>query len=108
MFILKGVKVVCFVALLQVLILRKLECTKIGSEVEVILTDESASSLLRRGIVGTWHKVSAKHLPAYLDEMCFRFNNRKNPFLFRDTMLKLIDSPNLEYKDLTAKIQDAA
>ena len=71
-------------------------------------TVESAFSLLKRGIVGTWHKVSAKHLPAYLDEMCFRFNNRKNPFLFRDTMLKLIDSPNLEYKHLTATIQDAA
>ena len=71
-------------------------------------TVESAFSLLKRGIVGTWHKVSAKHLPAYLDEMCFRFNNRKNPFLFRDTMLKLIDSPNIEYKQLTAKIQDAA
>jgi transposase-like protein len=71
-------------------------------------TVESAFSLLKRGIVGTWHKVSAKHLPAYLDEMCFRFNNRKNDFLFRDTMLKLIDSPNLEYKHLTAKIQNAA
>jgi transposase-like protein len=71
-------------------------------------TVESAFSLLKRGIVGTWHKVSAKHLPAYLDEMCFRFNNRRNDFLFRDTMLKLIGSPNLEYKDLTAKVQDAA
>ena len=71
-------------------------------------TVESAFSLLKRGIVGTWHKVSAKHLPAYLDEMCFRFNNRKNPYLFRDTMLKLIDSPNLEYKHLTATIRDAA
>jgi transposase-like protein len=71
-------------------------------------TVESAFSLLKRGIIGTWHKVSAKHLPAYLDEMCFRFNNRKNPFLFRDTMLKLIDSPNLEYRQLTAKVQDAA
>jgi transposase-like protein len=67
-------------------------------------TVESAFSLLKRGIVGTWHKVSAKHLPAYLDEMCFRFNNRKNPFLFRDTVLKLITSPNVEYKDLTAKV----
>jgi transposase-like protein len=71
-------------------------------------TVESAFSLLKRGIVGTWHKVSAKHLPAYLDEMCFRFNNRKNEFLFRDTMLKLIGSPNLEYKQLTAKIQEVA
>ena len=58
--------------------------------------------------MGTWHKVSAKHLPAYLDEMWFGFNHRKNQFLFRDTMLKLIDSPNLEYKQLTAKIEDAA
>jgi hypothetical protein len=64
-------------------------------------TVESAFSLLKRGIVGTWHKVSAKHLPAYLDEMTWRFNNRKNPFLFRDTMLKLIHSDNLEYKELT-------
>jgi len=71
-------------------------------------TVESAFSLLKRGIMGTWHKVSAKHLPAYLDEMCFRFNNRKNEYLFRDTILKLVSSPNLEYKHLTAKIQDAA
>jgi transposase-like protein len=71
-------------------------------------TVESAFSLLKRGIVGTWHKVDAKHLPAYLDEMCFRFNNRKNPYLFRDTIIKLINTPNLKYKELTAKVQDAA
>jgi transposase-like protein len=65
-------------------------------------TVESAFSLLKRGIVGTWHRVSAKHLAAYLDEMTWRFNNRKNPFLFRDTMLKLIHSDNLEYKELTS------
>jgi transposase-like protein len=70
-------------------------------------TVESAFSLLKRGIMGTWHRVSAKHLPAYLDEMCFRFNNRKNPYLFRDTILRLIASPNLEYKKLTSK-EDAA
>jgi transposase-like protein len=64
-------------------------------------TVESAFSLLKRGIMGTWHKISAKHLPAYLDEMTWRFNNRKNSFLFRDTMLKLIHSDNLEYKELT-------
>jgi hypothetical protein len=28
--------------------------------------------------------------------------------LFRDALTKLILSPNLEYKDLTAKVQDAA
>lgn len=47
-------------------------------------------------------KVSAKHLPAYLDEMAFRFNDRSNPYLFRDTLMKLIEAPVLEYKKLTA------
>lgn len=65
-------------------------------------TVESAFSLLKRGIIGSWHKLSAKHLPAYLNEMTFRFNNRKNPFLFRDTIRRLIASPNLEYKKLIA------
>jgi transposase-like protein len=63
---------------------------------------ESAFSLLKRGIIGSWHKVSAKHLSAYLDEMTFRFNNRSNPYLFRDTLMKLIEAPVLEYKKLTA------
>jgi hypothetical protein len=38
--------------------------------------------------------------------MRFGLNNRKNPYLFRD-MLKLISSPNLEYKTLTAEVKDA-
>ena len=63
---------------------------------------ESAFSLLKRGIIGSWHKLSAKHLEAYLDEMTFRFNNRNNPYLFRDTMQKLIEAPVLEYKNLIA------
>jgi transposase-like protein len=63
---------------------------------------ESAFSLLKRGIIGSWHKVSAKHLPAYLNEMTFRFNNRANPYLFRDTLIKLLEAPVLEYKKLTA------
>ena len=65
---------------------------------------ESAFSLLKRGIMGTWHRISAKHLQAYLDEMTWRFDNRKNPFLFRDTMLRLIRSDNLEYKELTMAV----
>jgi hypothetical protein len=39
-----------------------------------------------------------------LDEMTWRFNNQQNPFLFRDTMLKLIASDNLKYKELTTTI----
>ncbi|MGA2989085.1 MAG: IS1595 family transposase [Candidatus Korobacteraceae bacterium] len=65
-------------------------------------TVESAFSLLKRGIIGTWHRVSAKHLPAYLDEMTWRFNNRQNPYLFRDTMKRMLNADNLEFKVLTA------
>ena len=64
---------------------------------------ESAWSLLKRSIVGSFHRVSEKHLPAYLDEFEFRFNNRKNPYLFRDTLIKLIETPTFQYKELTAR-----
>lgn len=65
-------------------------------------TVESAFSLLKRGIIGTWHKVSAKHLPAYLEEMCFRFNRRKNPNLFIDTLRHMVTAPVLTFEKLTA------
>jgi len=65
-------------------------------------TVESAFSLLKRGIIGTWHKVSAKHLPAYLEEMCFRFNRRKRPDLFLDTLRHMVTAPVLTFEKLTA------
>jgi hypothetical protein len=39
--------------------------------------------------------------PVFCPPVLPGFNNRKNPYLFRDTMLKLIHSENLEYKELT-------
>jgi len=63
-------------------------------------TVEGVWSLLKRSVVGSYHQLSAKHLPAYLDEMAFRFNNRENPYLFRDTLIKLVESDNLAYKAL--------
>jgi len=64
---------------------------------------ENVWSLLKRSIMGSYHQVSKKHLDAYLDELEWRFNNRENPYLFRDTLLKLINSENLPYEKLTAK-----
>src|SRR5579863_5007052 len=65
-------------------------------------TVESAFSLLKRGIMGTWHKVSAKHLPAYLAEMEFRFNRRKSHTLFLDTLRHMVTAPVLTFERLTA------
>lgn len=45
-------------------------------------TMESFWSLLKRGVVGTYHNVSKKYLPLYLNEFQFRFNNRKEKDIF--------------------------
>jgi transposase-like protein len=63
-------------------------------------TVEGVWSLLKRSIVGSYHQLSAKHLPAYLDEISFRFNNRDNPYLFRDTLLRLIEGETLPLEEL--------
>lgn len=60
-------------------------------------------SLFKRSIVGSYLQLSVKHLPAYLDEMSFRFNNRDNPYLFRDTMRRLLDAETLRYSELVAE-----
>jgi transposase-like protein/IS1 family transposase len=65
-------------------------------------TIENVWSLLKRSVAGSYHKVSAKHLDAYLDELEWRYNNRRNQYLFRDTLTKLLGSSNLEYKELVA------
>jgi transposase-like protein len=64
-------------------------------------TVESAFSLLKRGIIGSWHKISAKHLVAYLDEMTFRFNRRKSSTLFLDTLRHMVTAPVLTFDKLT-------
>lgn len=63
-------------------------------------TVEGVWSLLKWSIVGAYHKVSVKQLDAYLDELEWRYNNRDNPWLFRDTLLRLLSSSNLPYESL--------
>lgn len=61
---------------------------------------ENVWSLFKRSILGSYHKVSVKHLPAYIDEMEFRFNGRDNPYLFRDTLMVMLQGDALPYREL--------
>lgn len=53
---------------------------------------ESFWAIVKRGIVGQFHKVSAKYLDAYLDEFAFRFNGRNEDgaVMFDRTVGKLL------------------
>jgi transposase-like protein len=45
-------------------------------------TIEGFWSLIKRGIVGTFHNVSRKYLPLYVAEFEFRYNHRHDPDIF--------------------------
>jgi transposase-like protein/IS1 family transposase len=45
-------------------------------------TIEGFWSIFKRGLVGTFHKMSAKYMPLYVAEFQFRYNNRANPDIF--------------------------
>jgi hypothetical protein len=49
-------------------------------------TIEGFWSIFKRGVVGTFHKVSAKYLPLYVAEFQFRYNNRMNPDIFGEAI----------------------
>ncbi len=77
------------------------EYVRFGTDIHTN-TVENAFSLLKRGIIGSWHKVSAKHLPKYLAEMEFRFNRRKRSDLFVDTLRHMVTADPLTFEKLTA------
>jgi transposase-like protein len=49
-------------------------------------TIEGFWSLVKRGVMGSYHKVSKKYLPLYIAEFQFRYNNRNNPNIFADAI----------------------
>ena len=65
-------------------------------------TIESAFSLLKRGIVGNFHRVSIKHLQKYLNEFTYRFNRRKDANAFIETIRRLAQFPPLTFAALTS------
>ena len=77
------------------------EYVRFGTDIHTN-TVESAFSLLKRGIIGTWHRISPKHLQAYLDEMTFRFDRRNRSDLFIDTLRHMVTADPLTFEELTA------
>jgi transposase-like protein len=71
-------------------------------------TIENAFSLLKRGIYGTFHKVSIKHLARYCNEFSYRFNRREEQLqMFGMTVKNLVRGEVLSYKKLTAKVSES-
>jgi hypothetical protein len=65
-------------------------------------TVENAFSLLKRGLYGTFHQVSIKHLPRYCEEFSYRFNRRyEQSEMFDMTLRGLLREKPLQFKALT-------
>jgi hypothetical protein len=62
---------------------------------------ESAFSLLKRGVIGSFHRLSIKHLQRYLCEFSYRFNRRKSANAFEETVGRMCDFPPLRFAALT-------
>jgi hypothetical protein len=64
-------------------------------------------SLLKRGIIGSFHQVSIKHLHRYLSEFQFRWNNRESQDMFQLVIAALLIGIALPYAELIGKIDGA-
>ena len=64
---------------------------------------EGVWSLFKRSIVGSFHKMSVKHMDRYLEELEFRFNNRKNPHIFQNTLRRILTTETMTYRRLIGK-----
>lgn len=63
-------------------------------------TVEGYFSLLKRGLIGTYHHVGAQHLQRYVTEFDFRYNNRETTDTERaDNALRGIVGKRLLYRD---------
>lgn len=64
---------------------------------------ESVWALFKRSIVGAFHHISAKHMDRYLEELEWRFSNRKNQYLFMDTLRRIVRTEPMTYQQLIGK-----
>ena len=66
-------------------------------------TVESAFSLLKRGLIGSFHQVSIKHLQRYLNEFGYRFNRREDADIFEQTVSRMAGGKALPYRKLVER-----
>jgi transposase-like protein len=65
-------------------------------------TIENCFSLFKRGLIGSFHHVSIKHLGRYCDEFSYRFNRRSEQLqMFDGTIRNLVRGESLPYRRLT-------
>jgi transposase-like protein len=61
---------------------------------------EGSFSLFKRALVGSYHRLSLKHLDRYLREFEFRANNRTNPAMFQQVLMNVAAKPQLTFRAL--------
>jgi transposase-like protein/DNA-directed RNA polymerase subunit RPC12/RpoP len=64
---------------------------------------ESVFSLFKRGVIGSFHKISIKHLHRYLSEFETRFNGRKADDRFEPTLKRMLGVAPMPYAELVAE-----
>jgi hypothetical protein len=62
--------------------------------------------LFKRGVIGSFHKVSAKHLPRYLAEFTYRFNRREEEGISMMTLARPFGKIALPYERLVAQTSE--
>ena len=72
-------------------------CETVENLISGISTGNRVNTMIgnvKRAIHGTYHSVSSKHLPRYLAEFSFRFNNRFHMGSMIDRILKQATQTN--------------
>ena len=68
-------------------------------------TIDGAFSLLKRGLVGSYHQLSDDHIDAYLHEFCWRYDRRGQQKTMFDSLLTNVAAGKpLTYKKLTREV----
>jgi transposase-like protein len=75
------------------------EYVRVGTDIHTN-TIEGVFSLFKRGVMGTFHSISKKHLPNYLNEFEFRYNTRKvNDAERVSRAIKQVEGKRLKYRE---------